>query len=222
MSLVIDPFTLFGGLKELARDTSFYTATPNSSTPSSDARSIGAASPTRRVFALLAWWHGSNNRTLSSATIGGVTATIHIQTTDSVRARVAIIWADVPTGTTAVIACTFDGAVAFFAAAVIALDGLKSGTPVDSDQSSIFVSVNIDTDLGGYVMAISQSSHAGTATSASWTFLTEGIEIDLNDGSNNFVVTMAYKANVADLTGQAIATNFALSTSGSIVCVSVL
>lgn len=210
------------GIIELARDTAFYAATPNSATPSSDARSIGTAMATRRVYALIAWWHGSNSRTLTGATIGGVTASILIQSSGSILAKVAIIYADVPTGTTAVVACTFSGAVAHFIVGVIALARVKSGTPVDAQECDFFFgTASIDALAGGYIMGIGQTTHNFSTSNITWSFLTEGTEQVLNDGSVNFVVSMAYKARLPVLTDQSIDVDSSPTNSGNAVLVSV-
>lgn len=221
MSFLINPY-IYGSILELARDTSFFHSAPNSSTPSSDSRSIGEARTTRRVYAFITWWNGSNDRTLSSATIGGVSATIHVQTTEGVRARCAIISANVPTGTTAVVACTFSGSVQEFVVAVISLDRLKSATPTSAQEGAgLTDEVVVDLLEGGYAMAVATGPHNFNTSSMTWTYLTESAEDTFNDGSNTYVNGLAYKANAPAVTGQTINPTFSPSNSGSMVCITV-
>lgn len=72
---------------------------------------IGAVASSRRVFMLTHWLKASTPAaTLNSATIGGVAATIHVQslgTTGTIGLGAAIISAPLPTGTTANVTLTF-------------------------------------------------------------------------------------------------------------------
>lgn len=72
--------------------------------------SFGEVGPSRRIAVAVHWCAGATNLTLSSATIGGISATIHIQdshTGGSTSLGVAIVSALVPTATSGTVSVTF-------------------------------------------------------------------------------------------------------------------
>lgn len=200
-------------VSEIARDTTAYTTPTNLTTYSSDARSIGTASPSRRVYALMMGYAVSGTPTLSSATIGGVTAAIHAQTTKTVGSDsvvVAIASAVVPTGTTAVVSPTFSSAMSGFACSVIALDGVSSETPVDSATATgvtptATTGAAVDFAKDGYVMAVAASGRNGDSASAVWTGATETVDTFFNDGSEGDMgFFVAANVTAAESTGNTI------------------
>lgn len=79
------------------------------------AAAIGVADPTRRVVIFFHWQVTNSALTVNSATIGGIAATIHTQTTTGPTSAqgdtgCAILSALVPTGTTANVVVTLSGA----------------------------------------------------------------------------------------------------------------
>lgn len=94
--------------------------------------SIGAAASDRMVFGLVVWTKASTPSSLTSATIGGVAATIHAQNkvASVTGLSAAIISALVPTGTTATISLTFSAA-ASPGVGVYRVTGLLSATALD-------------------------------------------------------------------------------------------
>lgn len=100
--------------------------------------SIGAASVSRLVVVTVGFCDRTGTgRTISSATIGGVTATINTQINDaaSTAPGVAIIQAVVPTGTSGDIVINFSGSIHSCGIGVFALYDLISTTPTDSDET---------------------------------------------------------------------------------------
>jgi hypothetical protein len=76
------------------------------------AQNIGAAAADRYVFLNIQWFSTANSPVLNSCSIGGVAATIVLQTTSlNNRPNNAIAYALVPSGTTATIAFTLSGAL---------------------------------------------------------------------------------------------------------------
>jgi hypothetical protein len=145
--------------------------------------SFGAAESSRRIVAVIHWAEGGIHRTLSSATIGGVAATIHVQrghTGGSTGLGVAVISAAVPSGTSGGVECTFSGTgtgVSNVSCGVYRLTGLTSGTPTDTDSaqssgSTADLSVTITVVNGGIVIA----GFTGSTNASSpvlWTGVTE-------------------------------------------------
>lgn len=124
-------------------------------------RDIGAAVEDRYIFALV---YGSRlgNTSLVSATIGGVTAKIHVQrtmnTNGPVYRNVALISALVPTGTTADIVPTYSATTDNYnGAAVYRVTGLVSDDALDTSSSTIdgtrTWNRSLATPAGGFVVA---------------------------------------------------------------------
>lgn len=154
--------------------------------------SIGAARSDRLVVVRIVGTRaGNTGRTLSSATIGGVAATILTQKTCNSAGKncnvVAIIAAIVPTGTTADIALTWSGAMDNNIVQVVALVGVTApSVPVDAQTAGVdgtvtTLSATIARKAGGIVLAVATGRNALTTT---WSGLTE--DYDSNDGANTF------------------------------------
>ncbi len=115
---------------------------------------VGTPSSDRVVFALVSWNNagsGGSTKTLNSATIGGVAATIIVQTQGNLGsywAGVAIISAPLPLGTTANVVMTFQSGAPFYNTwvATYATTGLSSGnTPTDTFS---FADLSVSGQLG--------------------------------------------------------------------------
>lgn len=147
--------------------------------------SFGAASASRRMVAVIHWLEGGTHFTLSSATIGGVAATLHAQGGHSGGVTgfgIAIISAAVPSGTSGVVDCTFSGAPSAVFCGVYRLVGLVSGTPTDIDQDEAVgttsdknVTITV-ADAGIVIAGFSGSTNANS--SVSWTGVTEQYDDD--------------------------------------------
>jgi len=195
---------------ELLRSTTASSSTSALTTYSFTSVSIGAASATRRVIVLVHGRSGTNLRTISSATIGGVAATIDAQITSSSggTSLAGIISATVPTGTTATVAITFSGSMFDSLIYPLALDNLISVTPVDTatasatSGASLTTGATVNVEDGGYVVAIADRAGNSTAT---WVGLTEYIDVYYNAGSN---ITAAYTQPLASQINQTFTVNF--------------
>jgi hypothetical protein len=99
---------------------------------------LGTPASDRRVFVLVGIKPGGTYRALSSATIGGVAATIHGQTADTTyKYNVALISAAVPAGTTGTVVLNFSGSGSGNVyLASYAVSGLSSAVAVDFDAKS--------------------------------------------------------------------------------------
>lgn len=102
-------------------------------TYSSTGLSTGAAAADRMVFCTVVWLKASSPSSLTSATIGGVAATIHAQNkvASVYGLSAAIISALVSTGTTATVSLVFNGA-ASAGLGVYRVTGLLSTTALDA------------------------------------------------------------------------------------------
>lgn len=160
-----------------------------SSTPSFSSVDLGAAT-TNRVVVVALSWYALSSRTLSSATINGVSASIISQEGDGDEGAVGIISAIVPTGTSGTIALTFSGTVTRVSGGVYALYNLQSTTAIDSDAQSGQVvfgsgnrSVTIDTLADGVVIAAGGISENGGTTTIGYS---AGVSEDYENVSGDF------------------------------------
>jgi hypothetical protein len=171
--LAAAPTPAFGVSFLQAVDQTIATATSDTFV----AQSLGVADAARTIYAVL-HWRGTSASVLSSASIGGVGATIHAQEGTvfaGAEEGVAIFSADVPTGTTGDVVVTHDLNVN---RRRLALYRVLLQTAVDdADQVAISGASNtgtltLTTAVGGALIAA--YTH-GTATpeAAAWTNATE-------------------------------------------------
>lgn len=150
-----------------------FTAGTAVATPSIASVPFGTAKSTRLVVCVV-FWICSTARTFTSATIGGVAATKHIDQhgTTTNAAGCAIISALVPTGTSGTVVLTFSGAVASCGVYSYSIYDAVSNTPADTDgktNTSSSTSVNtVNLTYTGLGVVISGAS-VRNGTSATWT-----------------------------------------------------
>lgn len=116
------------------------------------AAAIGAVANRSLIVAVIHWVApaGVQGRTLNSATIGGISATVVVaQPHTTTEEGIAIISAVVPSGTTADIALTFSGLMDRIGYATYKITGhLNSTVALGSDSSTTGVAAFIDTSNG--------------------------------------------------------------------------
>lgn len=142
---------------------------------------IGAADGTRRVIVGVAGFSSSviSARTLSSATIAGGAATIHVN--PSSARNTAIISAQVAAGTTATIALTFSGAMRAAAIHIYRLINETSGTPFatgSATYSGANATLNINVPSIGALVAVTCADDSSNPT-FTWTGATERADVTL-------------------------------------------
>jgi hypothetical protein len=173
MSLAVNHLVGFGArrITSLSNPSMTYvTATSNTGTSLSTVTfagvSLGAAASNRKIVVA---WGGGGNYTLSSATIGGVSASAIVSDAQSTNLRVGIIIADVPTGTTGDVVLNFSSAaVSRPTIAVYRVVDLASSTAhataSDTTASSGVVSTTINVPANGFVIASSYDLDGASAT----------------------------------------------------------
>lgn len=141
-----------GGSDATAGTTADYSAAP-----------IGDASSDRLVVVVICSSDSNSIYNISSATIGGIAATIIQSSASSVARKVGIVYAFVPTGTTADIAVTYSEFITFkFRLEVHTITGLtpealvvQSATSANSSATSRSVNVVVpavpSVTIGGFV-----------------------------------------------------------------------
>lgn len=175
--------------------------------------SFGPEFSTRFIVACVAWQGAA--ATLSSATIGGVTATILVQSLNSVGSRgTAIVCAFVPTGTTGTVVANLSISVLNSSVAVYSVDGLKTATAsaiATSNANNPTASLNIAEN--GAVIAVAVAAFS-TSPSASWTGLTE--DCDDNYGTSNLVCRSTASGEFStQQVGLAVTCTFSVTASSS-------
>ena len=196
-----------------------YTITTNTTTYTFSSCDLGTPSDDRRVI-VAAHMYGSTGRTLTSATINGVSATE--LTTDSINtANTVLIIANVPTGSTGDIVLTWSSGCAGSAVTVWYATGLTSDTPVDASRgsgSSPTSTSALTTVAGGFIAAAATCRYnSGTTRTHSWTNATEIFDLEFeNTGTDGVSISAAY-VNPTD--GSSITLTDTLSVAGSVVVV---
>jgi len=138
---------------------------------------IGVATIDRIILIAVHWREGGVHRSLSSASIGGIGATIALQeghSGGSTGFGVAFIYAVVPTGTTADISLSFTGSVTLEAIGGWRIVGSENATPTDtgSDENSGFafpLSAFVTVEEGGIVVGAYSSSTNARNDAPVWT-----------------------------------------------------
>jgi len=181
---------------------------------------FGSEDSGRRIVCAVHWAEGGTHRTLSSATIGGVSATIHVQrghTGGVTGLGAAIISAIVPTGTSGTVDLNFSGSVTDSYIGTYRLTGFILGaTGSDEHQTTTaLLSVNIATSSGGIIIAAYTGSTNTVGTGVSWTGATE-----LYDAANTTRVSSAFVSGLSSGTQTVTATQGTISNSGNDLVVS--
>lgn len=148
-------------------------AAGSGATPSFTSVGIGTASASRVVHVLITGAAGT--RTISSVTIGGVTATQNVVHQSS-NTTAAIYSAQVPTGTTATIAITWSGSQSGTGISVWTSTGLSSATANDAQStSSNNTNMGLATLASGFLVA--GGTFNDNASTVTWTNATARLNI---------------------------------------------
>lgn len=165
--------------------TYLQTATDGSSqtTYTFSSQNIGTAASNRFIIVTITGRSGDGtNKTLSSVTIGGVTATLAASGQWNTGNFCGAACANVPTGTTGDIVVTFSDTMSACSVSAYSENGLSSATVIGSGgTTSDAGSITVVTSTGGVIVGIAKDDD-GTAT-CTWTGLTENF--DSQDGDSN-------------------------------------
>jgi len=162
------------GTPTLSFQTSTQNASVGSSSVSFTSQAFGSADPTRVVI-VCATGTAGGAASLSSATIGGVSATIQVQTNGAARGLSAIISAAVPTGTTGTVSLTYNTSVSRIAIGVwsainmglpAAATATNGATTTTSSQTQ---AMPVNVLAGGFAIGCSYDNGDSGAPTSSWT-----------------------------------------------------
>jgi len=170
-------------------------------------QNLGDVAADRLIIVGISSRKAGGSTTISSVTIGGVTATV-IQNTNTVTNTDvgAIAYAVVPSGTTGDIVIVFGAGMVRCAIQVYRAINLESTTPYDSDTSlAADPTVNLDVPAGGFAIG---TGITAANSNAAWTGLTE----DHDNTLETFVtVTSASDEFLSAEAGRTILINFGTS-----------
>lgn len=114
--------------------------------------------------------------TISSATIGGVSASIIEQATDGGLTG-GLIAAAVPTGTTETIAVTFSTSQSEVGIGIWSATGQVSATPVASGSNTDLSQITLNAEPGGFVIAACGNGGDISEETVTWTGATEDFDM---------------------------------------------
>lgn len=192
-------FMFLGGGPATAEYQETKAFTGSSRTPTITGIAIGAVRSDRRVFELINMATAGADCALTSATIGGISATIHVQVSQVISGgylRSVLISAQVPTGTTANVALTFAAGASDYSGNVssVRVIDLVSDTPLTTPVTFAGVadpaSVNVDVQANGVMFAV-------ISTRYDTTIATSGFTEDYNIGVSSIAAFAGGHLNVA-------------------------
>lgn len=194
-------------------ETAYITSASNTTdltTYTFSSQSFGAAA-TDRIVTVTIGARNNVSRTISSVTIGGVSATANVTAinTGSGADVAAIYSAAVPTGTTGDVVVTFSGSMQRCVVGIYRTVGSSgvaaSDTDTDLTLTSQALTATIDVPAGGSAIGVCWNASGGTS-SVAWTNLTEDYETAPETVSN---ATSGAHSNFASAqTALAITTTF--------------
>lgn len=160
----------------------YYLDASNNSTYTFTATDVGSAEATRRVIVGAHQYGGSV--TLTSATIGGVSAT-EVTTDSANTAQTLLLIAHVPTGTTADVVLTWSGSTSGSAVSVWTATGLSSDTAVDSGRSATNPATDtISTVDGGFIIGVFTINGNGVLSTTTWSGVAEDFDVQLESNAS--------------------------------------
>jgi len=189
---------------------------------------IGAADAARYVIVLVT--HASSAgaaRTVSSATIGGISASIHANAgaASAQGLGTAILIALVPTGTTATISITLSGGGGSCDIGVYRVVGLASATPFDTATASdaagggVLTTNTLDVPHRGLVLGV--ANFEADSGSVTWVGASENYDESNGDGTPEIVTGAMSNDLAAEVNRTVSATHSTNGGSGNDCCMSV-
>ena len=184
------------------------------------AQAIGTAATDRVVVVGIAARQSGSTETISSVTIGGVTATINSQTTDTTAGMgtiAGIASAVVPTGTTGDVVVTFSSAIIRCAISVYCLTGASGTTATDTgfDNNSDPGTDTLNITAGGVAIGASYGG-VTSITGLAWTNLQENNEILAFENANQ-CTSFAFDNFATTQTGLSISVDASPGTADTMV-----
>src|SRR3990167_7975156 len=163
-------------------------------------RSISTASTDRKIVVSVVSQDALNNPTISSLTIGGISASqvVSLSGTPSSNDYLAALWqATVPTGTTADIVVTFTNPSSNCGIGIWAVYGAAAGAADTGSSAADPAAVSLDIPADG----IAIGAHQGSASpSFTWTNLTENFDGNVSGTINHSGASASFTSIQTNLT----------------------
>lgn len=170
---------LSGGSAKVVTYLSLNTDETNGASYTVSGASLGAAASDRYIVIIVSSVSTSGVNSVSSATIGGVSATEVISQSSNPIA-LAMFIANVPTGTTGDIVANFGATSDYHSIAVWSVSGLDSTTAVDSDgNTTASTGVTMTSLDGGVVIG---GIFSADPVAVSWSGASEDYETTIDSG----------------------------------------
>jgi len=215
------PSSAFAGTLTFLQSTGDST---NNTTYTFSGQNLGTASADRVIIVKVSGSNTGGANTVSSVTVGGITATAVKELSFLSSAHyVGLFIASVPTGTTGNVVVTFGSGFARAGIALWAGTGLSSNTPTATNSASTADGANpapsttVNVSADGFVIAGSYTNNNGAPTWA-WTGVTEKFETVVEGNSLQSGASDTFVSAVTPLTVTASITSS--SSSGGLVVAS--
>jgi hypothetical protein len=191
-------------------------------------RAVGAAHANRWVVCGIMARSVTAGRTISSVTIGGITATNVVTATDPTGGTnlIAIYIAEVPTGTTATVAVNFSGSMSRCGIGLWRMVGAERpaigyATATDIVFSGNVFSVTIDCPPDGVIIGVNYNQTSAATSSTTWAGITERFDALFSDGTSQHSYTGAHALFAGAQSGLTVSTtNAATQQSGALAVAS--
>jgi hypothetical protein len=191
--------------------TAIYSNPNNLTTFTADDQDFGTPASNRYIFVAV-YGGGTGTRSITSLTVGGVSASRLVGTGNSTT--FCDIWvAAVPTGATGTVVVTYSDTLSNMGFALYAAYGLKSVTPVATDSAATtdVASCNVAAAKGGFILGV--SVHRSTSENATWSGLTPTFAIQVETGTTARRFSAAVADNLAPSAGVAVSATITNGTT---------
>lgn len=182
----------------------------NNSTYTFSSQNFGAAAADRYIIVAVHLDFSNQSNSVSSVTIGGVTAT-HLGTQTGNQYLTAFYMALVPTGTSGNVVVTCSTIALAGAIGMWSATGIHSVPAIVKTNNAEDPTATVDIPAGGAVVA---AAYSPTNTTTSWTNLTERYDAVFADGASNHTITGASDNFASQTNARAITADFGSPTTG--------
>ncbi len=190
----------------------------NSTTPSFSSMNFGTANSQRRIFVAGSGYYYSTKGVLSSITIGGQSATIHVQQNGG-GALCFIASAIVGSGASGNINMTFSQSVAFISVGLYSATNYGSSPyATASATGSTSSTATLNLPANGFLIA-SANGIAGSSSSISWTGATQDFQSDQLNQSAYFSNSSASVNPTSATTSASVEASCSGSMPSTSICV---
>lgn len=213
-SVLLDPDLLEAGSSVTGSYQTTATDTSAQTTYSFTSQAFGTAATGRIIAVAVRWRNGASDRSISSATIGGIAANV-TNYVHGVPGGVGIIWAVVPTGTTGTVAITFSGNNANCAISIYSIYGAASSTPAYASSafgSGTAATTSLTPSYSGSAFVVANGVAMAASLTTTWSGgVAEDDDASVSDAGSSF----SYSTANALMSAAAITATLSSTTTDS-------